>query len=91
MGIQESANLQDWFVAYRKMKVDYYYSSMTGNYSALLDYEMNLEKNLRDLSSHVDQFQSCQDESDSCLLSEKLDFRLNHKFCGILSATGFLT
>lgn len=82
MGIQERANLQDWFVAYRKMKVDYYYTSMTGNYSALLDYEMNLEKNLRDLSSQVDQFQSCQDESDGCLLSEKLGFFRTEEFLG---------
>lgn len=82
MGSQESINLKDWFNAYKKMKVDYYYTSMTGNYSALLDYELNLENNLRTLASHVEHIQSYQDESENGLLPGKMEFFKAEEFLG---------
>jgi hypothetical protein len=82
MGSQESINLKDWFNAYKKMKVDYYYTSMTGNYSTLLDYEMNLENNLRTLASHVEHIQSYQDESENGLLPGKMEFFKAEEFLG---------
>jgi len=82
MGSQKSIDLKDWFVAYKKMKVDYYYTSMTGNYSALLDYEMNLEENLRTLAMHVEYIQSRQEESGNCSLSNNVDFFKTKEFLG---------
>ncbi|MEA4864935.1 MAG: RNA-directed DNA polymerase [Sphaerochaeta sp.] len=88
MGSQESIDLQDWIVAYKKMKVDYYYTSMSGNYSALLDYEMNLEDNLRTLAKHVACIQSCQEEGGKCSQSNKLDFFKTKEFLGDLYLCG---
>jgi len=48
-----SGDLSDWYQAYRKMKVDYFYNLDTGNFASLLEYERYLDRNLGKLQHIV--------------------------------------
>lgn len=48
-----SGDLGDWYQAYRKMKVDYFYNLDTGNFASLLEYERYLDRNLGTLQHIV--------------------------------------